>query len=444
MNLTVDLRDPDKIRQQFDYGPYPRTPLEDSPRESFEQLYVHNLVTAYYLRHRRVVDTRDKVILDAGCGSGYKALMLAEANPGAKIVGIDLSEQSVNLARQRLQYHGFDNAEFHQLAIEDLPQLGQKFDYINCDEVLYILPDPVAGLQAMKSVLQPDGLIRTNLHNAYQRARFYQAQELFQLMGLMDNNPEEFEEDAVIETMNSLRPEAILKRETWVGLDTESKSREQMKQMLAMNFLFVGDTGYRIPDLFNLLEQADLEFVSMVNWRQWDITALFENPDELPIFWQMGLASADQSDQLRMFELLHPVHRLMDFWCAPPGEAGVPVDDWAEADWQQARVHLHPQLKTDKAKTALLESIRSSKAFDIGQFIPLPRLAPVVLEASVAASLLPLWETAQPIQAIAQRYHQLRPVNPVTLEPISEAQAFAAVKDLLNRLDAFLYVLIER
>jgi 2-polyprenyl-3-methyl-5-hydroxy-6-metoxy-1,4-benzoquinol methylase len=444
MNPTVDLRDPEKIRQQFDYGPYPRKPLEVSPREEFEDLYVHNLVTPYYLRHRRVIDTQGKIILDAGCGSGYNALILAEANPGAKIVGIDLSEQSVNLARQRLQYHGFENAEFYQLALEDLPQLGLKFDYINCDEVLYILPDPVAGLQAMKSVLQPDGLIRTNLHNAYQRARFYQAQELFQLMGLMDNNPEDFEEEVVLETMKSLKDAVVLKRETWAGRNNESKDSDELKQLLAMNFLFVGDTGYRIPDLFNLLEQADLEFVSMVNWRQWDLTALFENPDELPMFWQMGLASADQADQLRMFELLHPVHRLMDFWCAHPGESGLPVDDWSEADWQMARVHLHPQLKTEVAKTQLVEAIRGSKAFDIGQFIAVPRLAPVLLEASVAAALLPLWDGPQPIQAIAQRYRQLRPVNPVTLEPISEAQAFAAVKDLLNRLDAFLYVLVER
>ncbi|MFM7424023.1 MAG: hypothetical protein ACKO7W_03335 [Elainella sp.] len=44
MNLTVDLRDPEKIRQQFDYGPYPRKPLEESPRQDFQELYIHNLV----------------------------------------------------------------------------------------------------------------------------------------------------------------------------------------------------------------------------------------------------------------------------------------------------------------------------------------------------------------------------------------------------------------
>ena len=107
-----------KIRQQFDVVTYPRVPVEKSPKDDYELLYIHNLVTPYYLRNQKVINTEGKVILDAGCGSGYKALVLAEANPGAKIVGIDISEKSVELARKRLQYHGFDNAEFHVLPIE--------------------------------------------------------------------------------------------------------------------------------------------------------------------------------------------------------------------------------------------------------------------------------------------------------------------------------------
>jgi SAM-dependent methyltransferase len=443
MSKLIDLRDPEKIRQQFDYGPYPRIPLDQSPKQDYDDLYVHNLVTAYYLRHRRVIDTKGKLILDAGCGSGYNALMLAEANPGAKIIGIDLSEQSINLARQRLAHHGFEDAEFYQLKLEDVADLGLAFDYINCDEVLYILPDPAAGLKAMKSVLKPDGLIRTNLHNAYQRVPYYRAQELFQLMGLMDSNPEEFEEEVVVETMRALKDVVRLKIESWPTQLRENQSVDHLKETLAMNFLFIGDTGYRIPDLFNLLEQADLEFLSMVNWRHWDLTTLFEDPDHLPLFWTLGLSGADTQDKLRIFELLHPVHRLMDFWCSHPGEAGLPVDEWDDADWRTATVHLHPQLKTDVAKAKLIDCIRAAQAFDIGQFIALPRLAPVLLEASVAACLLPLWDEPQPIQALAERYLKLRPVNFATLEPITAEQAFEAVRDLLNRLDAFLYVLIE-
>lgn len=154
----------EKIRHQFDHSPYPRIPLEQSPKDNFYQLYIHNLVTAFYRRDLQVIDSTHKLILDAGCGSGYKSLILAEANPQAKIIGVDISSESVRLAEQRLKYHGFNHAEFYCLSIENLSDLNYHFDYINCDETLYLLPDPAIALAAMKSVLKPNGIIGTNLH----------------------------------------------------------------------------------------------------------------------------------------------------------------------------------------------------------------------------------------------------------------------------------------
>jgi ubiquinone/menaquinone biosynthesis C-methylase UbiE len=443
--VTADWRDYDKIRQQFDYGPYPRTPLEQSAKECHEELFSHNLITAYYLRHRRVTQTQGKLILDAGCGSGHHALILAEANPGAKIVGIDLSEQSINMARQRLAYHGFDQAEFYQAKLEDVAELGLEFDYINCDEVLYLLPDPVAGLEAMKAVLKPDGIIRTNLHSIHQRVSLYRAQALFKLMGLMDSNPEEFEEAVVVETMKSLKNEVRIKVETWTGRGRESLSSEQLKEVLAMNFLFRGDTGYSVNDLFTMLEQVDLELISMTDWRHWDITELFHDPEDLPAFWAMSLAGATLAEKLQLFELLHPIHRLLDFWCTrPEAPIGLPVDDWSEADWHQARIHLHPQLRTAEFKAELIRCVRTAQPFEISQQVTTAAFAPVRIQASLAACLLPLWESPQPIGALVERYRQIYPVDLATLEPLSETQAFAAVQRLLNQLDAFLYVLIEQ
>jgi ubiquinone/menaquinone biosynthesis C-methylase UbiE len=204
----------DKIRQQFDAYPYPKIPLDKSPKDDINFLYIHNLVTPYYFRNQKVIETKGKVILDAGCGTGYKSLILAEANPGAKIVGIDISEESVKLARKRLEHHGFDNAEFHVLPIEELPELDYQFDYINCDELLYLFPDLTVALQSMKSVLKPDGIIRGNLHSSIQRFNFFRAQKVFTMMGLMDENPEDLEIEIVVETMKALKDNVQLKATT--------------------------------------------------------------------------------------------------------------------------------------------------------------------------------------------------------------------------------------
>jgi 2-polyprenyl-3-methyl-5-hydroxy-6-metoxy-1,4-benzoquinol methylase len=429
----------DKVRQQFDTVCYPRTPLEESPKNNFVQLYIHNLVTPYYLKNQIVIETEGKIILDAGCGSGYKALILAEANPGAKIVGIDLSEESVKLARQRLEYHGFENVEFHAISIEKLPSLGLQFDLINNDEVLYLLPNIVVGLQAMKSVLKPDGIIRTNLHSALQRASFFRAQKICNMMGLMDENPQDLELEIVRETMNALKNEVLLKARNWNSNNTD--------EWIFMNYLLQGDKGYTIPEVFVALRAADLEFVSMVGWRHWDVTDLFQDSENLPAFLAMSLPEISVEDRLHMFELLHPVHRLIDFWCAHPSQkpqSFVPVAEWSEWDWQQARVHLHPQLKTPQVREDLLKCIASQKPFIISSYIPLPTQFTIAIESMLAACLLPLWEGAQPVNSLVELWLKLRPLHPATLELVSPETAFEEVKELLSMLEAFLYVLLER
>jgi hypothetical protein len=62
----------------------------------------------------------------------------------------------------------------------------------------------------------------------------------------------------------------------------------------------------------------------------------------------------------------------------------------------------------------------------------------------VAACLLPLWDSAQPIQVLIDRYLKTHPIDPITLEPNSEPIALQQVKDLLSHLDSFLYILLDR
>lgn len=446
MSIPIPEDELEKIRGQYNHGPYPRHPIEQSPKDNYESLYLHSLVTCFYLRDRQVIDTQGKTILDAGCGSGYKSLLLAEANPGAKIVGIDLSEASVKLAQQRLNFHGFEQAEFHVFSLyDDLTQLGLEYDYINCDEVLYLVPDPIAALTSLKSVLKPTGLIRANLHSLYQRTNFFRAQEVFKLMGLFDQAPSEFEETAVHETMTALKDQVLLKAQTWQGQFIDPQiSAEAMSELLNMNYLLMGDKGFTIPDLFALLEEAEMEFLSMLNWRQWDVLELFKEAENPPALLGIGLANASIPEKLGLYELLNPVHRLIDFWCGHPVAHGISVDEWSEADWQRAIVHLHPQLRVETVREELIQCVRTGQAFGISRYIPVPAMGLVMLEPNLAACFLPLWEGPLSIHALVDRYRQARPLDWVTLEPISQSKAFETIKEMLNRMDAFLYVLLEQ
>lgn len=436
-NQASQIRE--KIRQQFEATPYPNNCLDESPKQKLNLLYVYNLVTPFYLRSQKVIETKGKIILDAGCGSGYTSLALAEANPGAKIVGIDLSEESVKLARQRLQHNGFDDAEFYPLSIEELAKLGMEFDYINCDETLYLLPDPVLGLQVMQSVLKPQGIIHSNLHSYRQRFYYYQAQELFKMMGLMEEAPQQQEVELVRDIMRALKDNVILKQQTWDDIFDNAPG------LALLNHLLQGDKGYTIKEMFAALRAADLDFISMVEWRKWELTDLFKSFDDLPAFVAISLPELSVEEQLHVFELLHPAHRLLDFWCGHPHQNFEikPIAEWTQLDWHSSRVHLHPQLRASEIKENLINCITEGKPWTVSDYINLPTLAPVEVDSDIAACLLPLWEEAQAFTTLVERWYRNKAVDRVSSEAVSYETACNEIQGLLSTLEIFLYVLLE-
>lgn len=430
----------DKIRQQFDNIPYPGIQLEHSPHHDHYLIYIHNIMTPYYLRNQQIINDKDQVILDVGCGTGYKSLALAQANPEAKIIGIDISAESIEIAKQRLIYHGFKNAEFYVSGLEYLEKLGYQFNYINCDELLYLLPEPITALQAMKAVLKPDGIIRANLHSQTQRQPIFNAQKIFQMMGLMDNNPGEFEVEIVTEIMQALKDNVHLKKEAWIGKDYSEPRR---KEKVVMNFLLQGDKGYNIPDMFAMLQASNLELISMVNWRSWDLMKLFQNPDNLPVFLEMSLSDIPIEIQLQLFELLNPVHRLLDFWCGHPNQTQsfTPISAWNDTDWQMATVHLHPTLKTSDFRESLLPCVRENRLFPISQYLSLIGEF-FYIDSSTASCLVPLLEQPQTIMSLVERWQKIRPIDPITLETIDKGEAFEVVKKFMQILEDLGYIML--
>lgn len=431
----------EQVRQQYDFGPYPRIAIETTPKNDLQTLFKDCVATAYYLKHRQVWHPAGKVILDAGCGTGYKALTLALANPGAKIVGIDLSGESVHLAKQRLKFHGITDAEFHQATIAEFAQSGMQFDYINCDEVLYIQDDQVATLRQLKSLLKPQGIIRTNLHNQRQRAPIYQAQELCCYMGLMESNPEEMEIEIVQSIFQSLKDNVTLKALTW----TKEYEGGNAKSQILMNQFLRGDKGFTVPDLFDMLEATGLNLISMLDWSSWDLLSLFKDIDDLPAFIAMSYEEMTVADRLNVYDLLNSTHRLLDFWCdAEPACICEALEDWSDAKWQQAIIHLHPVWKTDSMFDRICHSVRSETSTSINQFFQAgaPKGITISLDRAMMATLLPLWEAPQPFDALLRRYMQVKPVDAITLEPVLESDARAELQAVICGLEQHLYVLV--
>lgn len=439
--MTQQLDQWHKLRPQFDELPYPNVPLSQRPGNHPTYLSTHSLVVPYYLRYHRVINPQGKWILDAGCGSGFKAMALAAANPGAHVVGVDISQKSVELARKRVEYHGIESPiEFHCLSLEDLPSLPYTFDYINCDETLYLLPDPTAGLQAMQAVLKPDGIIRANLHSAFQRADCYRAQAFFKRLGCLEEGRTEEEITLVRQTMSALNNWVITKQRLW----NQNPELQTDPEKVVANFLLRGDKGYALPQFFELLNQAKLEFISMVNWREWNLQALFRNIEDVPIEIAFGLANMSMEQQLHMFELLHPLHRLLDLYCGHPGKSlnRPPLENWTSDQWLTATIYLHPQIRTVAFKKFLMEGIQNLGMIALDKFFSIND-QPFQLDRITASCLLPLIESPLNLTDLRDRWLQIRPVNPINLQPVSADTAFVTVRNVLTRLEAVGYMFIE-
>lgn len=438
----------DLLKQQYDSLPYPKVPLEKTPEKDYNSLFTHNLVTPYYLYTQSFIETKDKFILDVGCGSGWTTLELAFANPGARIVAIDLSKNSLEVAQERLTRHGFDNVEYHHITMENIAQLGYEFDYINCEDVLYFSPNPAQSLTALKSVLKSRGIIRGNFHSYYQRFYHYLSQELFRCLGLFDENPDEFEIEVVADTMKNLKANTLLRARagSFSHINNFDLTSEKSKQRILMNNLIQDDRGYTIPEIFELLEQTQLQFISMVNWRQWDVRDLFNDRDNLPTVWEFALENASEMEQLRLFELIHPCHRLIDLWFVHDSfnSSFKSVSAWDDNDWQGAIIRLHPQLMSAKVREDLVDIVKGQKIWQISNYISLPTVTPINISSHLGALLLPLWEGAFSFEEMVCRWLQLQPKNLISGEDKSEVEARDEVKDLLIKLETFLYVLVER
>jgi ubiquinone/menaquinone biosynthesis C-methylase UbiE len=88
-------------------------------------------------------------LLDVCCGSGMGSEFYAKA--GARVTGLDISEQSVNRARERARRHGF-TAEFLTGDAENLPFPDQSFDVVAVHDGLHHLPNPHAAIAEMARV----------------------------------------------------------------------------------------------------------------------------------------------------------------------------------------------------------------------------------------------------------------------------------------------------
>lgn len=98
----------------------------------------------------------DARVLDVGCGSGWAARLMAEQAHEGHIIGIDIADEMISVARDSSR--SFPNVEYRVAGAEKLPFPDGVFTHAFSMESLYYYTDMPGALKEIKRVLKPSGV----------------------------------------------------------------------------------------------------------------------------------------------------------------------------------------------------------------------------------------------------------------------------------------------
>jgi len=121
----------------------------------------------------RAVSLDGKLVVDVGCGGGILSEAMARA--GARVLGIDLSQACLDVARLHALDAGIDASrerlDYRAVSAEDLArEQPAHFDAVTCMELLEHVPDPASMLAALASLVRPGGEVIVTTLNRHPRA----------------------------------------------------------------------------------------------------------------------------------------------------------------------------------------------------------------------------------------------------------------------------------
>jgi SAM-dependent methyltransferase len=168
------------------------------------------------------------------------------------VTGIDVSATGVRFTEALKRKHDIANLEVRELPLERAAELGRTFDQIVCTGVLHHLPDPPAGLTALRDVLAPGGAMHLMVYAPYGRTGIYMLQDFCRRVGIRRVEEELPDLVAALGALPSEHPLALLLRR---APDFRNGAA------IADALLHPQDRAYSVPQLFDFIRGCGLAFV---------------------------------------------------------------------------------------------------------------------------------------------------------------------------------------
>jgi SAM-dependent methyltransferase len=236
------------VRRFYDRHPYP-PPVDNLKRERQRWNDGHRRRADAHLFWPAEAYRDDRSILVAGCGTS-QAAKYALRWPHASVTGIDVSETSLRETDALKRKYRLENLWLHRLAVERAIELGRTFEHVVCTGVLHHLPDPEAGLAALRDVLDPSGVLHLMVYAPYGRAGVYLLQEYCRRLGIRSDQD-------IGSLVASLR--ALPQDHPFAALLRHAPDL-QHPAGLADALLHPNDRAYSVPQLLQLLGRCGFRF----------------------------------------------------------------------------------------------------------------------------------------------------------------------------------------
>jgi SAM-dependent methyltransferase len=107
--------------------------------------------------------------IDVCCGSGVLTEAIVERNEPSAIVGVDVSPEQINFARQ---HRARENVTFDTADAMSLPFADGSFDVAVCGFGLNYIPNPYQGLEEFQRVIRPAGIVAIYVWDYEDGAKF--------------------------------------------------------------------------------------------------------------------------------------------------------------------------------------------------------------------------------------------------------------------------------
>ena len=96
-------------------------------------------------------------VLDAGCGTGCNTLELSKYLPKAEIVAFDITDSSLEYAKELMKKYKAENVLIQKRNFIDANEDLKYFDFVLSQGVIHHLSKPEKGIEQVYKFLKPGG-----------------------------------------------------------------------------------------------------------------------------------------------------------------------------------------------------------------------------------------------------------------------------------------------